>query len=412
MNLFGMLPKKRGALAGMVQPNLMQMLQPQETPTSSGEMQAPPMGATNVPGFPGGIRPSPLDAKDYPNFRGTTSPGEPPPVRAERGDSPIDRAAASLKENAGPLAWRAATVGGSPAAALGLVGGKLIDMISEPPKQKKATPSPPSTSEATPPTSPQPDDGPPVIGESAMDSVGSSEGFLGSAIGATQEMMQKYGKDAQTLEGAKQALRNEFQDTPELDEIIAKTEQELAQTRANRKQPGLGDFLVMALLNLGGMNPRQSADMVLGLGEQQQSEMRLEDRLAQLEGSRAGAKMQGRRAYRGMEQENRYKALDQMMRQQETSRKQFNEDREFGLKQQGQTSGLLRALAGQESQILGGSLNEADRKAAASSRTKLKKLLGLDDAGLDRMLQQQQQAPKDDRQSRMFGDLVAGGGYA
>lgn len=239
-------------------------------------------------------------------------------------------------------------------------------------------------------------------------------GMVKEAMGATSELLQKYGQMAQSLEGAKAALKKEFQDTPELDAIIAETQSELAKTRANRKQPGIGEFLTMALMNLSGMNPRQSADLVLGLSNQKGDEMRLEDRLAQLEGSRAGAKMHGRQALRGMQQQEKYQALQNMMRQQEIGRKQKNEDRDFALKAQGQSSGLLRALAGQEANIIQSSMDKDAVKNATNSRAKLKKLLNVDDAGLDNFIrqQQQQQKPKDERQSRMFGDMLGGGGYA
>ena len=228
-------------------------------------------------------------------------------------------------------------------------------------------------------------------------------GLMSSALGATQELLQKYGQQAQSLEGAKAALKHEFQDTPELDAIITATQQELSRTRENRKQPGIGEFLTMALLNLSGMNPRNSADMVLGLGHQREDEMRLEDRLAQLEGSRAGAKMQGRQSMRAMEQHDKYQALQNALRQQETGRKQANENRDFGFKTQKLGFDKIMQRIGQLSQQVGLETDPARKKKLQDQIDQL------DPYG---KLRQQVQPPKDERQSRMFGDLLAGGGYA
>lgn len=228
--------------------------------------------------------------------------------------------------------------------------------------------------------------------------------MFGHALAATQDMLKQYGQAAQTMEGAKLALKNEFQDTPELDAIISKTERELASTKGNRKQPGIGEFLTMAMLNLSGMNPRQSADMVLGLGEQRQDEQRLEGRLADLEGSRAGAKMQGRQAQRSMERQDKYQQLQNALRQQETGRKQANEDREFGFK--GQKLGvdkLMQALGQLRQQMA----YETDPMKKKALQAQIDKMDPYGQRG-----QQQQKPPTDRRQSMLFGDLVGGGGYA
>lgn len=235
----------------------------------------------------------------------------------------------------------------------------------------------------------------------------SAKGLMQEAGAAALDMAKKYGQ-AKTLADAKAALKREFEDTPELDAIIAKTEQELSNLKANRKQPGIGDFLVLALMNLGNPgNMRGNADMVLGLGDQKRDEMRLEDRLAQLEGGRASAKMQGRQTLRGMEQQEKYQALQNMMRQQEMGRKQSNEDREFGFKKEKLGQDKLMQELGQIRQQLQFETDPAKRK-------KLNDVIDrLDPYGnLRQSIQKSAAPPKDQRQSMMFGDLVGGGGYA
>lgn len=233
--------------------------------------------------------------------------------------------------------------------------------------------------------------------------LGMGGGLVKGALHATSDILKKYGDMAQTLTGAKAALKHEFEDTPELDAIIAKTESELAKTRAERKQMGTGDFLVMALLNLGGMNPRQSADLVLGLGQQERREGVLDERLAGLEGSRAGAKMHGRQSMRAMQQQEKYQALRQAMQQQEAGRKQHNEDRDFGFKSNKLGFDKLMQELGQVRQQMQFETDPQKRKALQSVIDRL------DPYGK----QQPPPPPKDQRQSRLFGDsLMGGGGFA
>lgn len=399
MNFFGQPKQVKGKnpLAALMQPNLMEMLQ-QEQPHAQTPMSRNKL--TRDEGFLGG----------QPTNQPPPQQQPPPPVSDLYADGlptgPGGPTVAAAKpplptpEEAGGLLWRGATVGAAPLAATGLVGKKLYDMVTSGSQSKAAQPvnAPPAS-----PTAAAPQEEPLEQTGAGLDAA-SPEGFTKSAFGAVDEMMQKYGKMAQTMQGAKDALKAEFQDTPELDAIIAKTEQELSQTRANRKQPGIGEFLVMALMNLGGMNPRQSADLVLGLGEQRQDEMRLSDRLAQLEGSRAGAKMQGRQTLRATERQDKYQQLQNALRQQETGRRQANEDRDFNFKSQKFGGDKLMQALGQLRQQMNYETDPMKKKALQDKIDKMDPY--------NPKNQQQQKPQPDQRQSRLFGDLVGGGGYA
>lgn len=412
MNLFAGGGKKRNPLAALMQPNLMESLQPQDQ-TQAGQLPQQPMPPQQpMQGIPGPQGEAALP-NGMPQSQTQKTPYELKPADAfylnpftivpkalwdlSGPHMSLDERKQDLQKTLSPL-------------NMSLPGGQQApqDKSAQPKNQLDFGPTLDQLG-ATPGGT---NDIPQEQKEKSLD-LGMGGGLFGPAMQATQDIVQKYGKAAQTMQGAKNALRAEFQNTPELDQIISKTESELAQKRMDRKQPGVGEFIAMALMNLSGMHPRDSADMVLGLNNQKNDETRLEDRLAQLEGGRASAKMSGRHELRGMERQDRYQQLQNSIHQQESQRKQSNLDRDFGLKQQGQSSGLLRALAGQEAQVMQG-MNADAVKKAGTSRDKLKKLLGLDDAGLERMLQQQkaQQAPQDERQSRMFGDLMTGGGYA
>lgn len=419
MNLFGMNGPgvKRNPLAALMQPNLMEMLQPEggdeqhKGPTPEQAAILRQFALNNQP-----VLPDEGNAPSHSPVMRQAAQGAPPPtgfrdVNPRLGPPPMAGAKSppefmgKLSENAGPLGWRAATVGLSPIGSIGLVGKKLYDMATEDPKSTPST-APISSSPSQQPQQEPFDEAGALTALDSQKEAGADMamggGLLGPAIAATQELLQKHGQMANTMEGAKAALKREFQDTPELDQIIAATQQELAQTKANRKQPGIGEFLTMALLNLSGMNPRQSADLVLGLSNQKGDEMRLEDRLAQLEGSRAGAKMHGRQQLRGMEQQEKYQALQNALRQQEMGRKQRNDDREFGFKNQKLSLDKLMQELGQVRQQVG----------LETDPTKKKKLQDLIDR-LDFFQKgQPAQPPRDERQSRMFGDMIGGGGYA
>lgn len=439
MNLFGNLgQKRRNPLAGLMQPNLMEMLKGGDIPIGTDEEVIPSEFRGQHPDLPGLAR-TPMNTRKMTRDEAILG-----------GQAPVTLAASQQKKEVQTPRDNSAlgALLGGPAAERfirsqgGIVGGHgkpnptetILDYVL--PRDIAGVNAPghvPGTGDPkgppVPASSPGTEEGPspgteeehgfgqdPMLSDEKEKNLdlGMGGGMVGQALGATQELLQKYAGAAQSMEAAKLALKKEFEGTPELDQVIASTQAELSQTKAGRKQPGIGEFLTMALLNLSGMNPRQSADMVLGLGDQERREGRLEDRLAQLEGSRAGAKMSGRRESRVLQQQDRYKQLEASLRQQESGRKQGNENRDFALRQQGQTNSLLRALAGQEAQVLGGMGDDATKKKAAESRARLKKALGLDDAGLDRELQRQQQqaAPQDERQSRMFGDFLGGGGYA
>jgi hypothetical protein len=224
---------------------------------------------------------------------------------------------------------------------------------------------------------------------------------------AVQDSVKQYGIAQDDFEQAQFALKQEFQDTPEIDNALNSAHQMLAEARANRKQPSAWDFIAMALMNLSGIHPATSAAMVLGLDDQGRREGMLEDRIFGLEDARSGAKMQGRRDLRGMEMQQGMAQQEAKRRAQEMELRQANLDREFGLKQQDQGIDLMRALAGQESETERTSMDGATRKKAGMSRDLLKQLMQMDDPSLQRMLQQQRQAqPKDNRQSRMFGGLI------
>lgn len=259
---------------------------------------------------------------------------------------------------------------------------------------------------------------PSALDQYMMEQIPNVPGASGVPSFGGMELIQNLGAEAQSRTKKQQDYRKEFESTPELDQLVAQTRGQLETAKGERKKPGLGEFLTLALMNLGNRDHRNNADMVLGTGEQREKERRLEDQLSQLEGGKASASMAGRREFRTTQRQEKQSALERMMQQQETRRKQGNIDRDYGLKKQGQDSGLLRSMAGQEAQVIGSATDPAVRKQAMDSRAKLKKLLGVDDAGLQRFIQQQQQmqqqqqAPQDERQSRMFGDLVGGGGYA
>lgn len=414
MNLFGQQkPKGRNPLAALMKPNLMEMLQPEEgAPEQEQPAQQPPMW-----------RPP-----SRPPSRGQTIGDEAPPQMGPQNSKlydlkPSDAFYANPFTAVPKALWDASGPHPSLDERKADVNATLKDLGISPPfageskyigNEKKS--DAPSASEVLASAKPgEQQDAPPGYGEpreplpSADDQeknldLGMGGGLMSGALGATEGILQKYGKAAMTVQGAKNALKAEFQDTPELDQIISKTEAELAQTKANRKQPGVGEFIAMALMNLGGMHPRDSADMVLGLGDQKRDEMRLEDRLAQLEGGRASAKMQGRHELRGMERQDKYQNLQTALRQQEQGRKQQNEDREFGFKGQKLGTDKLMQELGQLRQQAGLATDPVQRKKLQDAIDRL------DPFG--QRQPQPQPRPKDDRQSRMFGDLISGGGYA
>jgi hypothetical protein len=224
---------------------------------------------------------------------------------------------------------------------------------------------------------------------------------------AVQDSVKQYGIAQDDFEQAQFALKQEFQDTPEIDNALNSAHQMLAEARANRKQPSAWDFIAMALMNLSGIHPATSAAMVLGLDDQGRREGMLEDRIFGLEDARSGAKMQGRRDLRGMEMQQGMAQQEAQQRAQEMQLRQANLDREFGFKQQDQSVDLMRSLAGQASETERTSMDGNARKKAATERDLLRRVLQMDDDSLNKMLKQRQQTqPKDQRQSRMFGGLI------
>lgn len=249
------------------------------------------------------------------------------------------------------------------------------------------------------------------------DQFAAKQGVGGPNFGGNFDL-SKLGAAAAEMEKAKLARRAEFESTPELDKLIAATQGQLDQTKSERKKPGLGEFLTLALMNLGNRDHRNNADMVLGTGEQREKEQRLEALLNHYQGSKASAQMQGRREMHSTDQQNRYRDLQMAMKKAEMKQKQSNEDREFQFKGNQAGINLLRQLAGQDAQIQGASMDEKTRKDAAKSRAALLKAMGADAGGIENMIRQQQlqkqkeAEAKDERQGRLFGDFIGGGGYA
>lgn len=229
--------------------------------------------------------------------------------------------------------------------------------------------------------------------------------------GAVEETVKQYGLAQQDYDKAMLAMKKEFQDTPEIDEALSNAKQALDQAKMGRKQPSAWDFIAIALLNLSGQDPRLSADMVLGMGDQQRREERLEDRVMGLEGAQIQGRMGGRRDFRQSLLQQQLAEAEAQQRAQMEANKERRWQADFGLRQQDQTSSLLRALSGQEAETQRFAPESEAGKKAGVSRDLLKKLMQMDDSSLQRMLQQRQQAPPQDmRQSRMFGR--PGGGLA
>lgn len=334
-------------------------------------------------------------------------------------------------EDAGGLLWRAGVAGASPAGAGILVTKKLYDMFNKP-SEPQFEPQPwlkdlrgDNDEEFYQSIKDLPADqkqaainkyfgmaqedlrANPMMGggnvPEGVPDTGEGGSPLASLLSGAKDIGRNVRGAGQDLkaDSDRLAFEREFERTPELDRLISGARNELDMARLSRKQPGLGEFLTMALMNLGGMNPRNSADMVLGLGEQREREGRLEDRLAQLEGGRASAKMGGRRDLRATQQRDRYSALERMMQQQEASRKQGNADREFGFKSQKMGFDKLMQAIGQMRQQKGTEIDANEKKALQEQIDRL-----------DPYNPKNQKKPQDNRQSRMFGDAVGGAGYA
>lgn len=230
--------------------------------------------------------------------------------------------------------------------------------------------------------------------------------------------ISKLGAAAAEMEKAKLARRQDFEGTPELDKLIAAKQGELEFAKGERKKPGLGEFLTLALMNLGNRDHRNNADMILGTREQREKERRLEDQLAGLEGHKASAQIQGRRELHSTDQQDRYRQLQMAMKKAEMKQKQGNVDRQFEFDKNQAGVNLLRQLSGQDAQTEGATMDEKTRKSAAKSKEALRKAMGVDPGGIENMIRQQQiqkakeAAAKDERQGRLFGDFIGGGGYA
>jgi len=219
---------------------------------------------------------------------------------------------------------------------------------------------------------------------------------------AVQDAVSKYGIAQADHQKAIESLRVEFEGTPEIDQAIAATHQALAEAKSNRRQPSAWDFMAMALMNLSGMNPRVTADMILGLGDQERREARLEDQLFGLQQQQAGARMQGRRDLRGMQmaQQDQQARLQQLLQKEAMEESRFS--REMDFKERSKMTDLLRGLAGQEAETERAGVDQSARKSAADRRQKILRALQL-----EQLLNQGQQAPpRDNRQSRMFGNIV------
>jgi hypothetical protein len=106
-----------------------------------------------------------------------------------------------------------------------------------------------------------------------------------------------------------------------------------------------------------------------------------------------------------MESQQKYQNLQAALRQQEGKRKQSNEDRDFGFK--GQKLGYDKLM-----QEIGQLRQQVGLETDPGRKKKLQDLIDkLDPYGQTRQ-QVAPQAPKDDRQGRMFSDFMAGGGFA
>lgn len=427
MNLFQQQkPRKLGALAGLQNPSLMEMLQPEDGGEGEGQPPQPPKpGTYQMPpleyftGEP--AKPPAASMQQYiPEL--TTQHGPPQNIpQAGSGIAPgvrslLEKTANGMKNTASPLSPQG--------AILGVLGTKLSDYLesSKPPETTESLtgiapgslpPGAPGTYQMPPPEyfegkipAPKQEEPPPNMTsdekEGALD-MALGGGLAGRGLAGTQDLLTEYAKAAQKMQGAKDRTKAEYESTPELDQLISESQRHLADTRANRKQPGLGEFLTMALLNLGGMHHADSANLVLGLNNQREDELRAEDRLAQLEGGRASSKMGARRELRGMEQHDKYQRLQNALRQQEESRKQANSDREFNFKGNKLWHDKLMQELGQLRQQIGTEMDPGRRKKLQETIDKL------DPYGT--VQKQMQQRPQDDRQSRMFGDLI-GGGFA
>lgn len=307
-----------------------------------------------------------------------TGPGG-PTVAAEKPPLPT-------QEQAGSLLWRAGTVGLSPLGAAGLVTKKLYDMASEqaPTKTVNAPPAVPTASPEVPPPS----------GSRAV----LSDREVAEGLSTVSQL------EDEAIEGQQNRLRAEYESTPELDQLIADAQGKLAKVKSERKQPGLGEFLTLALMNLGNRDHRNNADMILGTSQYEKDAGGLETLINNLEGSRAGAKMAGRRNLQAMQQKDRYSALERMLQTQEMLRKQQNEERDFGFKNQKMGADKLMQRIGQLTNQMG---TETDPNKRDALRKEIERL----DPYFPKK-QQQQQPPPDNRQSRMFGELLGGGGYA
>lgn len=386
MNLFGGIQKKqKGPLAGMLQPNLMEMLQPEQEGLGSSMQRGWNQGASPViPQKSAPPQETPGQAMQRGWFHGSDLPAPPTPDLP-----PIP----GVPTNVGLDLSRAATKSSQGNEARDIMFGSKEGPMHEPPPEGHENRL------------------------SALDQYISDQ-FSGSPSAEGPKLsggfdLAKLGEEAQSRLKQQDDFRQQFEGTPELDQLIAKAQGDLATAKSERKKPGLGEFLTLALMNLGNRDYRNNADMILGTGEQREKEQRLESLLTQLEGGRASAKMGGRRAMQAYQQKDKQSALERMMNTQEIMRKQKNEDRDYEFKKNQAGVNLLRQMAGQEGQIQTGSMDEKTRKAAADKRAKLMRALGidqLDPGGMETL--QQKQPPKDNRQSRLFGDFIGGGGYA
>ena len=241
------------------------------------------------------------------------------------------------------------------------------------------------------------------------------EGEGGGGFGSVASLFTQATKAAQELAGkarseeeAEAALRQDFEGTPEIDQAIESAKAELATTRSQRQRPGVGEFIAMALMNLAGMNPRMSADMVLGLGEQREQEGLLERRLFGLESTRLEAKGQGRRAYHrmGMERQDAQRRLERELQLQQMKGEQFSTRQGFSEKRLA-IDKIMQAL-GQMRQEASATVDPTRRKKLLQQIQDLERQVPFMQGGGGGA---QPKPAGDERQSRMFG-LLGGGSFA